>query len=835
MTSRALHNFRLALRLLARDWRAGELRLFVAALVIAVGAVSAVGFFTDRVARGLTVRSAEMLGADLVLLASNPPPDDWLAAAERDGVATAQAVEFASGIVRGERVQLVGVRAVGPGYPPRGTVRTAPDLYQPDAPMRDPPAAGTAWAEARVLQELNLRVGQQIAIGDAAFTIARVLTDEPGRALNFFALAPRVIIPLADVPRTHVIQPGSRVTYRYAFTGSPAAIDAFERWLRPRLRAADEITAASGGNAAVSRSMERTDRYLGLTSLLAVLLAGVAIGMAARRYSARHYDTTAMLRALGATQRDILELYLPQFVVLGAAAAAAGCLVGLGAQAAILAIVKDLVPVPLPPPGPRPAAFGFAAGFITLAGFALVPILRLRAVPPLRVLRREAAPLPMSAWAVIGAAGAALLVLMWRHTGDFTLTFGVLAAAGFAGAVLYLLTWLLLRYSRTRTGSGSFWSEGLRRLQRRAHASSGQILAFGLTLMAMAVIALVRTDLLASWREQLPADAPNHFIFNIQPDNVGAMETFFRRNGIRAEPLYPVVRGRLVTVNGRPAAEAVKKEGDREADESALRRDLNLTWAAQAPSDNVVVRGEWWDANAAPGLVSVEEKIAERFGVAPGDTLGFDIGGTIVSARVASLRRVTWESFHPNFFVIFSPGSLNDFPATYMTSFYLTNAQRPLLATVVRQFPAATVLELEQFLTQLRRLVGEASSAVELVLLFVLAAGLTVLYAALAASLDERFYEGALLRTFGATRRQLRRSHWVEFVTLGIAAGVLAAVGTEVIAYVLYTRVFDIAYTPKWLVWILAPLAGGALIGTAGFIGTRRVVERSPLAVLREI
>ncbi|MFL6714718.1 MAG: ABC transporter permease [Sulfurifustis sp.] len=833
--SRTFHNFRLALRLLARDWRAGELRLFVAALVIAVGAVSAVGFFTDRVARGLTVRSAEMLGADLVLLASNPAPDDWIAAAERGGVASAQAVEFASGIVRGERVQLVGVRAVGPGYPPRGTVRTARDLYQSDEAMQAPSAAGTAWAEARVLQELNIRIGESINIGDATLTVTRVLTDEPGRALNFFALAPRVLIPLGDVARTHVIQPGSRVTYRYAFSGPPAAIQAFETWLRPRLRASDQLTGARTGNPATARSIERTERYLGLTSLLAVLLAGVAIGMAARRYSARHYDMTAMLRALGSTQRDILELYLPQFVVLGTAAAAFGCIVGLGAQAAILAIVRDLLPMPLPSPGAQPALFGFAAGFITLAGFALVPILRLRAVPPLRVLRREAAPLPVSAWTVIGAAAAALVVLMWRHSGDFLLTFGVLAAAGLAAAVLYLLTWLLLRFARARPGTGSFWSEGLRRLQRRTHASTGQILAFGLTLMAMAVIALVRTDLLATWREQLPADAPNHFIFNIQPGDAPAIETFFRANAIRTEPLYPVVRGRLVAVNGTPAAQRVKKDEGSDADEAALRRDLNLTWAAQAPSDNAVVRGEWWGANAPTRLVSVEEKIAERLGIELGDTIGFDIGGTLISARVTSVRRVKWETFHPNFFVIFSPGSLDDFPATYMTSFYLTDTQRPLLGNIVRQFPAATVLELEQFLTQLRRLVAQASSAVELVLLFVLAAGLTVLYAALAASLDERFYEGALLRTFGATRRQLWRSHWVEFVTLGVAAGVLAAGGAELIAYVLYTRVFDIVYTPKWPVWILAPLAGGVLIGVAGFVGTRRVVERSPLTVLREI
>lgn len=834
--SRTFRNFRLSLRLLARDWRAGELRLFAVALVIAVGAITAVGFFNDRVDRGLTQRSADLVGADLMLTSSAPVAREWVEAAARYGLRGAEALEFASVVVNEDKLLLVGIRAAGPGFPPRGILRTAPGLYQPDAPTAEAPARGTAWLEARVLQELGLDVGQQIEVGATRLTVTRVLTDEPGRAANFFALAPRGLMNLADVPATKVIQPGSRATYRYAFTGPDAGLKAYAAWLRPQLGPSDRLSDARDGSPSIARAVDRVEQYVGLTSLLAVVLAGVAIAMGARRYSARHYDTSAMLRSLGCTQRDILELYLPQLLVLGVAASAIGCLVGLLAQEAIHYVVKGLFPVALPRPGAEPAVFGFAAGLITLAGFALVPVLRLRAVPPLRVLRRELAPLPISAWAVLIAAGAALIAVMWRHTGSFTLTLSVLGGTALVTLTLFALTLGVLRIARRLPRrSNSTWRQGFERLQRRAHASSGQILAFGLTLMAMAVIALVRTDLLASWREQLPDDAPNHFVFNILADDMPAVRTFFEQNGIRSQPLYPLVRGRLVEINATPVTQAVTKEDGSEESNAALRRDLNLTWAGEAPSDNTIVRGEWWTPNAAKGLVSVEEKLAERLRVAPGDKLTFVIESQTLEAQVASIRRVKWESFHPNFFMIFSPGTLDDYPTTYMTSFHVTPEQKPRLATLVRQYPAATVLELDRFLDQIRTIVEQSSLAVELVLLFVLAAGFAVLYAALASSLDERFYEGAILRTFGASRWQLRRSHIAEFVVLGVLAGLLAAIGAEAIAYVLYTRIFDIPYSFKWPVWVLAPLAGGVAIGLAGFIGTRKVVDKSPLTVLREI
>jgi putative ABC transport system permease protein len=806
-----LSKFKLSLRLLARDWRAGELRLFVAALVIAVGAVTAVGFFNDRIERGMVTRSAELLGGDLVLSSSDVIAPAWLEAAVGRGLRTASAIDFASVVVR-----------------------TARTLYQPDAITPGVPEPGSAWVEGRLLHALGLKLGERIDIGNAKFTVTRVLTYEPGRAGNFFAFAPRALINAADVERTGVIQPGSRVTYIASVAGATAAVRDYREWLAPQLAPNQRLLGPDDSNSAIARATERVGRYMGLTSLLAVLLAGVAIAMAARRYSARHYDMTALLRSFGATQNQVIWLYLPPLIALGLLASAAGAGVGFLVQHGIYYLVRDLFPVALPTPGTRPLLFGVLTGLLTLAGFAVVPVLRLKRVPPLRVLRRELTPLPPSAWAVYGAAGATALVLAWRYTNSWTLTLAVLGGA--VGAVLALgaMAWALLRAARRlQRRVGVAWRFGLNSLWRRPRESVGQVLAFGLTLMAMALIALVRTDLLATWQAQLPADTPNHFAFNVLPVDVPAIERFFAKHAIRSQALYPMVRGRLTTINGTAVTQAVTKE--QQASSGALQRDLNLTWSKALPPDNRLLQGAWWDGVRGDGArVSVEQQLAERLSIKLGDRLGFVIGGAEIEARVSSLRSVQWDSFHPNFFMIFEPGALGEFPATYITSFHLDGAQKPLLATLVRAFPTVTVLELDQFLAQVRKIVRQAALAVELILLFVLAAGFAVLYAALASSRDERLYEGALLRTFGASRAQLRAGHLGEFVALGVLAGVLAAIGAELSAYLLYARAFGLEYTPKWPVWLIAPPLGGLLIGAAGYWGTRRVVTRSPLSVLRE-
>jgi putative ABC transport system permease protein len=830
---RGPRHVRLAWRLLARDWRAGELRILAAALVIAVGAVTAIGFFSDRLNRAMTYQSVDLLGADLRLTGAEPAPAEWIKSAIDHGLRHVETLDFASVVVHGDKLQLASIKAAAPGYPLRGTLRTAPALYAAETGTGDIPAPGTAWVEARILQALELTIGARIEIGSASFAVTRVLTYEPGRGGSFFTMAPRVLMHRDDVARTAVVQPGSRVTYSYLFAGADADLARYQEWLKTRLGPHHRLFDVRDGGSSIGRALGRAERYLGLTSLLAVLLAGVAIAMGARRYSERHFDTAAMLRCFGATQRDLVRLFVPQFLLLGLVASAAGCALGWLTQEAVFYLLREVYPVRLPAAGLAPVTFGFFTGLLALAGFALPPLMRLRQVPPLRVIRREMAPLPPAAWLVYGSAAAAILILMWRFTGSLLLTAAVLAGSLAAAAALAAFAGVLLALSRrVHRRVGVAWRFGMNNLWRRARTSIGQILAFGLVLMAMAVIALLRTDLLNTWQTQLPPDTPNHFAFNILPQDVAAMQGFFAANRIPASDLYPMVRGRLTEINGRPVTRAVTKE---ETGNEALQRELNLTWTDTVPSDNRLVRGTWWNNPMPANPVSVEEKLAKKLGIETGDELTFSIAGSERRARVASIRSVQWDSFHPNFYMIFPPGALDGLPATYLTSFHLAPEQKPLLTSLVRAFPAVTVLEMDQVLAQVRTILAQVTAAVELVLLFVLAAGFAVLFAALAASLDERFHEGALLRTLGAGRRQLRAAHFAEFAVLGALAGVLAAIGTELIAWVLYTRAFELEYSFKWPVWILAPLAGGLLIGLAGYIGTRRVVSQSPLTVLREL
>jgi putative ABC transport system permease protein len=823
----------LALRLLARDWRAGELRILSAALIIAVAASTAIGFFTDRLGRGMINQSADFLGADLVLESPRPVAPQWLVEARATGLRTSETLGFSSVVVAGDRLQLASVRAVTAGFPLRGSLRTAPGPFLSDAEDATAPAAGEAWGAPRLLTQLGLNSGDTLSVGEQTLVVRKVLTFEPGQAGSPFGLSPRLLMNLADVPATGVVQPGSRLTYQYLFAGAEQDIARFRGWLKSRLGPSHRLVGVQEGRRAVGTALERAERFLGLAVMAAIVLAGVAIAMAARRYSERHFDMSAMLRCLGASQRDLLGLYLAQLLVLGVLASAIGCLLGWLAQQGLLVLLAELLPMAPSAPRVWPALAGLFTGLVVLAGFALPPVLRLREVPPLRVLRRELSPLPGNAWLVYGTAITAVLLLMWRYTDNITLTLAALAGGAAASAVLGLLGFILLALGRRlHTRVGVAWRFGLNNLWRRRRSSVSQILAFGLALLAMAVIALVRSDLLSTWQSQLPVDVPNHFAINILPDQVEAVRGFMDAREVPTTQIYPMVRGRLVSINDEAVRQAVTKEAQ---SDNALNRELNFTWTTVLQEDNRIVSGRWWLAgDSGRPLVSVESKLAERLGIELHDYLGFTVGDEAFSARVASIRSVQWDSFRPNFYMVFPPGVIERFPSTWMTSFYLPPGDKPVLIELVRNYPAITVLEMDLIIAQVERIFRQVTLAVEYVLLFVLLAGFAVLFAALQASLDERLYEGALLRALGASRRQLRSGHLAEFITLGALAGLVAAIGTECLAWVLYSQVLHFDYSFKWPVWIAAPLAGAVLIGAAGYRGTRPVVERSPVVLLRE-
>ncbi|UVE19356.1 ABC transporter permease [Pseudomonas sp. LS44] len=822
----------LAYRQLRRDARSGELRVLFFALLVAVAASTAIGYFGARLNAAMLLRATEFLAADLVLNGSAPATTAQVELGKRLGLEHAQAVEFSSVIATDSGIQLASVKAVDSAYPLRGQLKSAAAPYQREI-TGGGPQPGEVWAEARLFAALNLQPGDSIEVGNKSLKLSRVLTYEPDRAGDFYSLTPRVLMHLDDLADTGIVQPGSRVRYRELWRGESQTLADYRKAIKAVIAPSQRLEDARDGNRQIGGALTRAERYLNLASLAAVLLAGVAVALSAARFAARRFDASALLRCLGLSRRETLGLYSLQLVQLGLLASLCGALLGWLAQLLLFKLLQGLLPATVPPGGLLPALAGMATGLVALAGFALPPLAALGRVPPLRVLRRDLLPLPASAWLVYGTAVLALGLIMWRLSLDLRLTLGLLGGGLIAAALLGGLLLLALRGLRRLLARAALpWRLGLGQLMRHPLAAAGQTLAFGLILLAMALITLLRSELLDTWQDQLPADAPNHFALNVLPADREAFATRLAQLSPHPAPLYPVVPGRLVAINGEPVRQIVSKDstGDR-----AVRRDLSLTWSNELPVSNHITAGSWWStahASELPG-VSVESKLAESLHLKLGDRLRFNVGSLEREAQVSSFREVDWNSFQPNFYMVFEPGTLQDLPVTYLTSFYLPPQHERQLVELARTFPAVTLLQVDALLAQLRSILAQVTLAVEYVLLFVLAAGLAVLFAGLQATLDERIHQGAVLRALGAKRQLLASARRTEFAVLGACSGVLAALGCELVSFLLYRFVFDLAWRPHlWL--LLLPVFGAALVGVAGVLGTRRAVNVSPLTVLRE-
>ncbi|MBG0847296.1 ABC transporter permease [Pseudomonas chengduensis] len=824
--------FSLAARQLLRDARAGELRVLFFALLVAVAASSAIGYFSARLNDAMLLRASEFLAADLRLSGSSPASQQQIDAGLKLGLDHAQAVEFSSVVAAQEGIQLASVKAANSLYPLRGELRSAAEPYAPEE-AGSGPRPGEVWAEARLMVALNLKIGDELEIGAKTLRLSRVLTYDPDTAGDFYSLTPRVLMHLDDLAATEVVQPGSRVRFRELWRGDANALAAYRQAVEASLEPNQRLDDARDGNRQVGGALGRAERYLNLASLAAVLLAGVAVALSAARFAARRFDASALLRCLGLSRREALALFGLQLALLGLIACLIGALLGWAGQHVLFYLLRGLIPDDLPPADLWPALAGMATGLVALAGFALPPLAALGRVPPLRVLRRDMLPVPASSWLVYGAALIALGLIMWRLSLDLRLTLALLGGGLLAALLLGGLLLLGLQSLRRLLQRAALpWRLGLGQLLRHPLAAAGQSLAFGLILLAMALIALLRGELLDTWQDQLPEDAPNHFALNVLPAERDAFAARLAELSPHPAPLYPVVPGRLIMINGEPVRQLVTKES---RGERAIQRDLSLTWAEDLPSDNLITAGNWWGAAHASELpgVSVESELAESLQLKLGDQLRFNVGGIERDAQVTSLRQVDWDSFQPNFYMIFEPQTLQDLPATYLTSFYLPPGQDAELVALSRAFPSVTLLQVDALLAQLRSILAQVTLAIEYVLLFVLAAGITVLLAGLQATLDERIRQGALLRALGAERKLLISARRAEFGLLGAAAGLLAALGCELVSFLLYRYAFDMSWQPHpWL--LLLPLIGALLIGLAGVLGTRRALNASPLSVLRE-
>jgi putative ABC transport system permease protein len=818
---------RLGLWLLRRERSSGEWRVLLLALIIGVGSVSTTGFLGDRLKRAMSEQGASFLGADL-LVTSPRPIETW----PTHGLRTSAALEFASMVSRGDAFQLATLRAVDAAYPLRGTVRIADRPFETGTPRPAQPLSGAVYVDQQLLPLLNAQVGDTVQIGEAAFRIAGVVAEEPGQLGGVFGLAPRVFLRADDVEQTRVLQPGSRLTYLYQFAGNPKPLDAFIAALKPTLDSTQRMVGSREGVETLRGAFANMDKYIQLTALISLLLSVAAIAIAAHRHALRHYDQAALLRCFGATTAQLRTLYAVQLLTLGLLGSLFGVAIGAAMQQVLAGLILPDTLARLPSLGLAPVGIAVVSGLLALAGAALPALMRLIRVPPLRVLRRDLPPLPLAAWISAAVSGSVLLVLIAWYAGDAKLVGLFVGALAALVAVLMLLARLALLAGRgVQKLSHGPLRFGLAQLLRHRFDSTLQLGAFTLALFLVALLALVRSDLVANWRQQLPPQAPNYFLVNIAPQQQDTVAAYLAQHRLQASALYPMVRGRLIEKNGTPIANTLPPES---RDSNTLRRELNLTWTATLPANNAVLAGQWHGERRA-AEISVESGMAERLNLSVGDTLGFQIGDQTLAARITSIRSVKWDSMQPNFFVIFAPGQLDNLPASAIASVYVPPGKSDVLPGFVKTFPGITVLALDKLIANIEAVFAQIIGAIQLLLGFLLAAGMAVVVATLLASLDARQQEAVLLRTLGAQRAYLAKGLWSEFIALGLLAGLLASACAEIAMALIAYRLFELPVRLHPWLWLALPFAGALLVGTSGWLTTRHITRVPPMQSIRAL
>ncbi len=840
-----------AWRMLRRDARSGELHLLMAALIVAVAALTAVGFFTDRVRQALALEANQLLGADLLLIADHPWPHRIAEEARTRGLQLAETRTFPSMVSAGDgndaRTQLVGIKAVSAAYPLRGGLRIASGAGAEDAPASGIPHPGEVWVDERMAALMSLQVGDSLNVGRSRLRVAQFLTYEPDRGLNFFSVAPRLMMNLADVEETGLIAPGSRVSYRLLLAGDYRIIKQFRSSIDKKLERGERIEDAENGRPEIRTALERAQRFLGLAALLTVVLATVTVALASRRYMQRHLDPCAIMRCLGATQGFLLRVYVVQFLLLGLLASLIGCVLGYAAHFVLNAWLAQFLTTSLPLPGILPALQGGLVGLLLLSGFSLPPLLQLRQVSTLRVLRREILSAGTSFFRLIGGYTTGTIVLaglMFWVAGEPRL--GSYVVGGFVVATLLfgVFAWLAIRglggirsVGRGSSGAAGFgWRYGLASLQRHQAASVVQIVALSLGFMALLLLTVTRNELLDAWQRAIPPEAPNRFVINIQPDQRDAVRRFFTHDGLAPE-LSPMIRGRLVAING------VEVSPERYEDDRAKRlveREFNLSYRSGMPEGNSTTSGRWFNAaelgserKGVVGAASIEDGLARTLGLRVGDMLKFSVAGEPVSVNVVGLRKLNWDSMRVNFFVLTPPAVLEGYPASWITSFYLPDAKAGFVSRLIREFPNLTVVDVAAIVRQLQSIMDQVARAVQFIFLFTLAAGVIVLYAAMASAADERRYELAIMRALGARREQLRRAVLTELASIGALSGLIAAIASLAVGQVLARQVFNLDVSPA--LWLLpaGAFGGGLLVIGAGWFASAQLLRVTPLESLR--
>lgn len=823
-----------ALKQLRSAWRAGEIRVLLFALVLAVAAMTAVGFFADRIESALGRQGGMLLGGDLVVISDRPVPEDFRAHAQTLGLSTAHTMEFPSMVMLGDEGRLAEVKAVSPTYPLRGKLTIADEPFGTARKADGVPTIGEIWIEPRLASLLGAKKGDALAVGERQLKVAAILQEEPARGGDMFSIAPRLMMNADDVASTGLIQYGSRVRYRLLLAGEPSTLDEFRQWAQNRLERGSRIEDVSGARPEIRNALDKSRQFLGLASMASVILSMVAMSLAGLRYVRRHLDTCALMRCFGASQNRILQVFLLQALLLGLVGSLLGCLFGFAAQEVLARLAGSLFIEKLPAPGWTPAFGGLLAGMAAMLGVMLPHLLRLRGVPALRILRKDLGENAVVSWLAWLPGIAVMLGLVFWSARDAKLgwiVLGGLVALLLVACVVAVGAGYLLR--RVATTSGGIWRVGIANLLQRPGVGIAQVAGFSLGLMAMALLTIVRGDLLDNWHASLPPDAPNRFVINIQPSQMKAMRQFFVQEKLAPPEIFPMVRGRLVAINDHPLDTSLY------VDERARRlaeREWNLSVAENMQKDNRIIAGRWWTSGEhGEKLISLEEGIATALDIKLGDRLTYDIGGQRIDLNIQSLRKVEWDSMRANFFAVTPPGVLEKFPASYITSFHLPAGREDVLNRLVRSLPNLTIIDVEAILSQLRGIMDRMTLAVEFVFGFCMLTGIAVLYAALSATQDERIREVAVLRVFGASRRQVRATVLVEFAGIGLLAGLVATLGASLLAWIISDRLLHIPYAFNLWLAMLTIGAGLVMVPAAAWLGVRRIVHVSPRQVLQSV
>jgi putative ABC transport system permease protein len=822
----------LGLRTLLREWRAGDLAVMFLALAVAVAALSGVGFLVDRIDRAMQLQASEVLGADLRLQSPDVMDDGHASEARRRGLRSARIASTLSVVLNGDRTQLSNVHAVSDNYPLRGRVHVAWVPFGAQGIATGIPAPGEVWPDSRLMAALDATPGTLLTVGAVQLRVTRVLVSRPDQGSGFVDLAPSLLMNERDLAATQLILPGSRASYAALFAGEPASMAAFATWLRNHRRPTEQLRSIAEASPQVGNASQRAAKFLSLASLASVLLCAVAVAMTARRYVQRHLDLAALLKTLGAVQSQVLLVSLVQLTGIALVATAAGAAAGFLAQDWLLTVLRGMIAAELPVTRWQPLIMGLSAALLLLLGFALPSLVQLARVPAMRVLRRDMGPPRLRAMLAFGPAALVLAALVYWVTRDARMALWFALALAGITLLLTLAAWgLIAVIARWRGFAGVAWRHGAANIARRRAQSLVQMVSLGLGLSALLMLAIIRGDLIDDWRARIPRSAPNYFFVNIAPEEREDFRAMLGAEGGMLSRMLPMIRGRMVAINGVATADRRDLAG---RSENFATREQNLTWSEEPGASNRMTAGHWFTtAERGKPLVSVATDFQESLQLKMGDRLTFDIAGEILEVKISSFRRVQWDSMEPNFFLMFAPGLLDGMAGTYMASAQFRPASPATIATLVRRFPGISIFDLDELLTQVRAIIDKAVLAVQSVFLFTLLAGVVVLLAAVQATRDERRYESAILRTLGASRRTVVTGVLAEFALIGMLAGVVAAAVASGGGYLLATRMLEIPWRPNPLLWASGALLGAVLVCLAGFFATRSALAQPPMSTLR--